>query len=68
MYGPEEAFKALNGHIYLSLFVAAATVATVFIISTSYFKSSSCSRRAAALLVASKLLSPAWGSYRAPRC
>ena len=23
-YGPEEAFKALNGHIYLSLFVAAA--------------------------------------------
>ena len=35
-YGPEEAFKALNGHIYLSLFVAAASVVTVFIISASY--------------------------------
>ena len=35
-YGPEEAFKALNGHIYLSLLVAAASVVTVFIISASY--------------------------------
>ena len=33
---PEEAFKALNGHIYLSLIVAAATVLTVFVISASY--------------------------------
>ena len=35
-YGPEETFKALNGHIYLSLIVAAASVATVFLISASY--------------------------------
>ena len=35
-YGPEEAFKALNGHIYLSLLVAAASVVTVFVISASY--------------------------------
>ncbi|HTR96975.1 MAG TPA: hypothetical protein VMH61_03655, partial [Candidatus Acidoferrales bacterium] len=35
-YGPEEAFKALNGHIYLSLLVAAAAVVTVFVISASY--------------------------------
>ena len=35
-YGPEEAFKALNGHIYLSLIVAAASVVTVYVISASY--------------------------------
>jgi amino acid transporter len=35
-YGPEETFKALNGHVYLSLIVAAAAVVTVFIISASY--------------------------------
>jgi len=35
-YGPEETFKALGNHTYLSLIVAAATVLTVFIISASY--------------------------------
>ncbi len=35
-YGPEEAFKALNGHWYLSIFLAAAVAMTVFIISLAY--------------------------------
>jgi len=35
-YGPEEAYLALGGHTILALFVAAATVLTVFIISASY--------------------------------
>ena len=61
-YGPEETFKALEGHIYLSLLVAVATVITVFIISASYsqiielFPSGG-----GGYLVASKLLSPGLG-------
>src|ERR1039457_6667353 len=61
-YGPEESFKALNGHVYLSLLVAVATVVTVFIISASYsqiielFPSGG-----GGYLVASKLLSPTAG-------
>ncbi len=35
-YGPEEAFKALGEHTYLSLFLALATALTVFIISYAY--------------------------------
>ena len=35
-YGPEEAYLALGSHTVLALFVALATVATVFIISGSY--------------------------------
>jgi len=35
-YGPEEAYLALGGHTVLALFVAAATVITVFVISGSY--------------------------------
>ena len=35
-YGPEEAFLALGGHAVLAVIVAAATVATVFIVSGSY--------------------------------
>src|SRR5512142_921818 len=35
-YGPEEAFLALGGHTVLAIFVAIATVATVFIVSGSY--------------------------------
>ncbi len=35
-YGPEEAFLALGNHTVLAIFVAFATVATVFIISGSY--------------------------------
>src|SRR5881296_2275461 len=32
-YGPEAAFRALNGHYYLAVFLAVAMAATVFIIS-----------------------------------
>ncbi|OGT29888.1 MAG: amino acid transporter [Gammaproteobacteria bacterium RIFCSPHIGHO2_12_FULL_35_23] len=35
-YGPEEAFRALNGHPQLAIFVAIATVITVFIIALGY--------------------------------
>jgi amino acid transporter len=35
-YGPEEAFLALHGHAYLSIFVALASALTVLIISASY--------------------------------
>src|SRR3990172_4057243 len=35
-YGPEEAFLALGHHTVLALFVAVATVITIFIISGSY--------------------------------
>jgi amino acid transporter len=61
-YGPEEAFKALNGHIYLSLFVAAASVVTVFIISASYSQIIELfPTGGGGYLVASKLLSPTLG-------
>ncbi|WP_425618955.1 APC family permease [Anatilimnocola sp. NA78] len=35
-YGPSEAFEHLKGHTYLALFLALATVFTVFIISACY--------------------------------
>jgi amino acid transporter len=35
-YGPEEAFLALGGHTVLAIFIALATMVTVFIISGSY--------------------------------
>ena len=35
-YGPEEAFKAIGGHLYLALPLAAATAFTVFIIAFAY--------------------------------
>ena len=35
-YGPEEAFLALQGHTYLSVFVALGSALTVFLISASY--------------------------------
>src|SRR5688572_20450412 len=35
-YGPEEAFKALGEHTHLGLYLAVATVATVFIIALAY--------------------------------
>ncbi|SPE61031.1 Amino acid transporter [Verrucomicrobia bacterium] len=61
-YGPEETFKALNGHIYLSLLVAAATMATVFIISASYSQIIEYfPTGGGGYLVASKLLSPTLG-------
>lgn len=37
-YGPEEAFRALGTHIYLSLFLALATALTVAVISYAYSK------------------------------
>ncbi len=61
-YGPEEAFNAVHGHMYLSVFVAIMTGLTVFIIATSYsqiielFPSGG-----GGYLVASKLLSPTAG-------
>ena len=35
-YGPEEAFKALQPHTYLAVFIAIATALTVFIIAYAY--------------------------------
>jgi amino acid transporter len=35
-YGPEEAFKALGSHTYLSIFLAITTAFTVFVISYAY--------------------------------
>jgi len=61
-YGPQEAFLALGGHTYLSVFVALGSVFTIFIISASYsqivelFPSGG-----GGYLVASKLLSPTVG-------
>jgi amino acid transporter len=61
-YGPAEAFKALNGHVYLSLLVAAASVVTVFIISASYSQIIEMfPTGGGGYLVASKLLSPGAG-------
>jgi len=61
-YGPEEAFLALKGHMYLGVFVAIATAVTILVISYSYshiielFPSGG-----GGYLVASKLLSPSIG-------
>src|SRR3989338_1552305 len=61
-YGPQEAFVALQGHMYLGIFVAIASAITVFVISASYsqivqlFPSGG-----GGYLVASKLLSPRLG-------
>jgi amino acid transporter len=35
-YGPEEAYLTLGGHTHLAIYLMAATVATVFLISASY--------------------------------
>lgn len=61
-YGPEEAFRALHGHIYLSFFVALGTALTVFIISASYKQVIELfPTGGGGYLVASKLLSPNLG-------
>ncbi|MCX5697459.1 MAG: APC family permease [Candidatus Omnitrophica bacterium] len=61
-YGPQEAFLALHGHIYLSIFVAIGTVLTIFIITSSYSQIVELfPHGGGGYLVASKLLSPTIG-------
>ena len=61
-YGPQEAFLTLGSHTYLSIFVALATVLTIFIISTSYQQTIQLfPTGGGGYLVASKLLSPTVG-------
>jgi len=61
-YGPEEAFLAVHGHVYLSVFVALMSGLTVFIIATSYSQIIELfPTGGGGYLVASKLLSPKAG-------
>lgn len=61
-YGPEEAFVALGQHQHLAVFVALATVITVFVITASYSQIiEAFPSGGGGYLVASKLLSPNWG-------
>jgi amino acid transporter len=61
-YGPEEAFLAFKGHIYLSVFVALMSGITVFIIAASYSQIIELfPTGGGGYLVASKLLSPTVG-------
>jgi amino acid transporter len=61
-YGPEEAFLAFKGHVYLSVFVALMSGITVFIIAASYSQIIELfPTGGGGYLVASKLLSPAVG-------
>jgi amino acid transporter len=61
-YGPESSFLALQGHTYLSIFVAIATVITVFLISASYSQIIELfPGGGGGYLVASKLLNPSLG-------
>ena len=61
-YGPEEAFLAVHGHVYLSIFVALMSGITVFIIATSYSQIIELfPTGGGGYLVASKLLSPTAG-------
>lgn len=61
-YGPEQAFLALNGHTYLSIFVALASVITIFVISSSYSQIVEIfPHGGGGYLVASKLISPMAG-------
>ncbi len=61
-YGPEAAFRALNGHTHLSLFVALASVLTITVICLSYSQTIELfPSGGGGYLVASKLLSPTLG-------
>jgi amino acid transporter len=61
-YGPEQTFLALNGHTYLSIFVALASVVTIFVISASYSQIIEIfPHGGGGYLVASKLISPTMG-------
>jgi amino acid transporter len=55
-YGPEEAFRALQGHTYLAFALAAATALTVIIISMSYSRLIEAFPHGGGYQVASKLL------------
>ena len=58
-YGPAESFITLSGHVYLSLFVAIASAATILIISASYSQIIELfPTGGGGYLVASKLISP----------
>src|SRR5674476_326119 len=62
-YGPEEAYLALGGHIYLAIFVAMGIILTIFVISTSYSQIVELfPTGGGGYLVASKLLSPSLGT------
>ena len=61
-YGPEEAFKALGSHAYLSVFLALMIAATVLIISACYSKVIELfPGGGGGYLVATKLLGPRFG-------
>src|ERR1035437_10011537 len=61
-YGPQEAYLALGGHIYLAIFVAIGIILTIFVISTSYSQIIELfPTGGGGYLVASKLLSPTLG-------
>ncbi len=61
-YGPEEAFRNLQGHPMLAIFVALGTVFTIFVISTSYSQIIKLfPQGGGGYLVGSKLLSPTVG-------
>jgi amino acid transporter len=61
-YGPEEAFRNLQGHPSLAIFVALGTVFTIFIISSSYNQIIRLfPNGGGGYLVGSKLLSPVVG-------
>ena len=61
-YGPEEAFRNLQGHPSLAIFVALGTVFTIFIISSSYNQIVKLfPHGGGGYLVGSKLLSPTVG-------
>lgn len=61
-YGPQEAYLALNGHTYLSIFVAIGTIITIFVISASYSQIVELfPTGGGGYVVASKLLSPTAG-------
>ncbi len=62
-YGPEEAFRILQGHLYLGFFVALATVLTVIVISASYSQIvEQFPGGGGGYQVASKMLSPSAGT------
>lgn len=61
-YGPEEAFKALEGHTELAVVLALATALTVFIISYAYSRIiEHFPHGGGGYLVATKLLGPSFG-------